>query len=196
MIKISSKLNKFYIAHTEAEDAIPLRGKQDSRSVDQPREEVTHPLSGIEIGTLSSGRFDSASKTHGSLGAVRQFNRSWRSGKTRRDPILDVNAVGLNAFSINWTGNFLYTYLPTKLIALVLRKMREEPCLMLLVAPARSDLVELVTEARVQLPLNRTLFRQAGNSPVNVPMKNLHVWILNTTSLKLKGSQTPWLRGF
>ena len=51
-------------------------------------------------------------------------------------PIPDKRAEGVDVLSRNWKGLDYCPYPPTRILSLVLRKVREEPCRMLLIAPA------------------------------------------------------------
>jgi len=120
-------------------------------------------------------------------------------------PFPDQNAIGVDAMSLDWTGKELYAYPPTKMITVVLRKARDEPCKLLLIAPAWPsqvwfpDLMDLTVEAPVQLPQIRTLLKQPGNPPYydpNLQMRNLHAWSIDTRNSSVKGSPSRWLQEF
>lgn len=78
---------------------------------------------------------------------------------------LDSRVEEVDALIMSGRDQDIYAFPPTNLIIVMLRKVRKEPCPMLLIALAWPkhilflDLMGLVQDAFVQLPHIRTLFR-------------------------------------
>ena len=117
-------------------------------------------------------------------------------------PLPEERAEGVDALSENWENLDLYTFPPTKFLVLVLRKAREESCLILLIAPAWPNqvwfpaLLDLVISPPIQLPWSATLLRQPGNPPLfdkKVEMRYLHAWEVDVRISSNKGSHSRWL---
>ena len=82
-------------------------------------------------------------------------------------PFHDPSAIGMDALLQNWDGYQLYAFLPWSVILLVLKKLRSSSgVLMTLVAPFwlqrpwSPDLLDLVVDGPISLPVCRDLLRQ------------------------------------
>ena len=84
-------------------------------------------------------------------------------------PVPDQNALDIDALNINWLGLTAYAYPPTALLHMVIQKIRQSSCLIIVIAPGWPglpwlwDLVQLSTEIPLQLPVSRTLLKQSHN---------------------------------
>ena len=84
-------------------------------------------------------------------------------------PVPDQNAWDIDALNINWSGLTTYAYPPTALFHMVIPKIRQSSCLIIVIAPGWPempqfwDLVQLSTEIPLQLPVSRTLLKQSHN---------------------------------
>ena len=117
-------------------------------------------------------------------------------------PIPDPNAWDIDALSIDWTGLTAYAYPPTALLHMVIQKIRQCHCLIIVIAPGWPgmpwfwDLVQLSTEIPLQLPVSTTLLKQSHNYVFhnNPQHLNLHAWSLGVDSSKNKASLWRWQR--
>ena len=82
-------------------------------------------------------------------------------------PFHDLNALGTDALLQNWDGYQVYAFPPWSLVPLVLKKLRSSfGVLMILIAPfwpqrpCYPELLDLVVDCPVPLPLSRDLLRQ------------------------------------
>lgn len=95
-------------------------------------------------------------------------------------PVVDHRAVAMDALSIPWRGLVGYAFPPLPLLPLVLRKIREEDMIMILIAPlwpSRSwfpVLLELLVERPLELPLREDLLSQ-GKSLVHPDPSVFHL---------------------
>ena len=106
-------------------------------------------------------------------------------------PFHDPRALGTDALLQNWDGHQVYTFPPWSLILLVLKKLRlSSGVLMTLVAPVWPhrpwfpDLLDLVVDGPVQLPLSPDLLRQPHFHcrHLGIHRLSLHVWRLSSSS--------------
>ena len=117
-------------------------------------------------------------------------------------PVPDENAWDIDALNINWSGLTAYTYPPTALLHRVIQKVRQSNCLIIIIAPGWPgmpwfwDLMQLSIEIPLQLPMSRTLLKQAHNYVFhsNPRHLNLHAWCLGLDSSKNKASLWRWQR--
>ena len=112
-----------------------------------------------------------------------RFNRKFQLFVS---PIPDETALAVDALSMSWRGLRAYAYPPLALLTKVVRKVREAPCELFLVAPAwpnRSwfpDLLELSVDWPLRLPLWPGLLSQPGGLfHHNLSWLSLHVWRLS-----------------
>ena len=117
-------------------------------------------------------------------------------------PIPDPKAWHIDALNINWTGLTAYAHPPTALLHRVIQKIRQCNCLIILIAPGWPgmpwfwDLVQLLTEIPLQLPVSTTLLKQSHNYVFhsNPQHLNLHAWCLGVDNSKNKTSLWKWQR--
>jgi ribonuclease HI len=103
-------------------------------------------------------------------------------------PLPDEQAWKQDALSFPWTGLWAYAFPPFALMPIVLQKMREHPCELILVAPrwpARTwypDLLDFLVDFPFQLPLLPSLLRQPDSHIVHLHLDllNLHAWRLSS----------------
>ena len=88
-------------------------------------------------------------------------------------PFHDPNALGMDALLQNWDGYQVYAFPPWSLIPLVLKKLRSSSgVLMTLIAllwpqrPWYPELLDLVVDGPVPLPLSRDLLRQPPSTVI------------------------------
>ena len=111
-------------------------------------------------------------------------------------PVPDQNAWEIDTLNINWSGLTAYAYPPTTLLHRVIQKIRQSSCLIIVIAPGWLgmpwfwDLVQLLTEIPLQLPVSTTLLKQSHNYVFhsNPQHLNLHAWCLGVDSSKNKAS--------
>ena len=116
--------------------------------------------------TLSQRVFDSLwvkwERPHVDLFATRHNNKL----PTFVSPVPDEKAWEVDALSLNWSGLIAYAFPPTVILSQVLRKIRDEECVVFLVAPLWPNqqwyplLQELLTEPPLELPLHSDLLSQ------------------------------------
>ena len=102
-------------------------------------------------------------------------------------PILDPQALAVDALSMNWTGLDLYMFPPTAILNKVLNKLRTEECSAILIAPAWPKqpwypaLLELLIDEPIQLPTWPKLLKQPRSSVFHEApeMMRLHAWRLS-----------------
>ena len=117
-------------------------------------------------------------------------------------PIPDQKAWDMDALNKNWTGLTTYAYPPMALLHRVIQKIRQCPCLIILIAPGWPgmpwfwDLVQLSTEIPLQLPVSTTLLKQSHSYVFhsNPQHLNLHAWCLGVDNSKNKASLWRWQR--
>ena len=111
-------------------------------------------------------------------------------------PHLDPQAAGTDAFLQDWTGLQAYAFPPFSLVRKVLNKARASPYLELtLIAPYWPqkewfpDLLEVLQEPPLQLPLRSDLLRQPHfhRFHLGLPSLRLHAWRLSGGSPGMKG---------
>ena len=121
---------------------------------------------------------------------------------TVRSPVQDPKAWDIDALNINCMGLTAYAYPPTALLHRVIQKIRQCPCLIIVIAPGWPgmpwfwDLVQLSTEIPLQLPVSITLLKQSHKYVFHSNPKhlNLHAWCLGVDSSKNKASLWRWQR--
>ena len=117
-------------------------------------------------------------------------------------PIPDPNAWCIDALNINWMGLTAYAYPPTTILHRIIQKIRQCHCLIILIAPGWPgmpwfrDLVQLLTEIPLQLPVSTTLLKQSHNYVFhsNPQHLNLQAWCLGPENCKNKASLWSWQR--
>lgn len=101
----------------------------------------------------------------------------------------DPDAIAVDAFSINWTDLKCYAFPPFSLIPQVLKKIREDRALVLLIAPVWttqswfSPLLQLLIDRPIVLPKGNSLLFLPQNDAVH-PLTDslvLAVWMLSGT---------------
>ena len=110
-------------------------------------------------------------------------------------PFPDPLAWETDALSLQWHDLLAYAYPPTAILSEVLKKIRSEPCTVLVLAPLWQgqpwfpDLLALLIDYPIQLPWNRRLLAQQ-NRPVyhtQVRQLNLHAWMLSNNPFARMG---------
>ena len=104
-------------------------------------------------------------------------------------PVPDPKALAIDALEMNWSGLLLYSFPPTALCPLVVKKfINSQSCRMLLVAPLREteewlqDLLALSIRRPVALPLKENLLKQPHVEVFhqNLRSLNLHAFWLKS----------------
>jgi hypothetical protein len=116
-------------------------------------------------------------------------------------PYQDPAALDTDAFSLSWTGMWVYAFPPFPLLNEVLQKMSREPCDMILIAPAWPSqswfhrLLELSVDHPRSLPSHPRLLKQPDQNSFheNVGKLLLHAWRLCSRPCGKKGSLRRWL---
>ena len=107
-------------------------------------------------------------------------------------PFHDPNALGTDALLQNWNGWQAYAFPPWSLIPVVLKKLRlSSGVLLTIIAPYWPqrpwflELLDLVVNGPVPLPLSRDLLRQPHfhRHHLGVSGLSLHAWRLSSDSL-------------
>ena len=109
-------------------------------------------------------------------------------------PVLDNQAFGIDAFSMNWNNLHAYAFPPAMPISPVLNKIRQSQCRIVLIAPLWpqqawfSEVLQLLVSAPVHLPLLPKLLTQAKGKfqHQNLPALNLHAWVLSSNQLEIE----------
>ena len=111
-------------------------------------------------------------------------------------PVPDVNALQIDALAFNWTGMFAYAFPPPILIPRVLQKIREEKCVVILIAPMwprqswYPQILEMLIELPIKLPNVPNLLSQIlHNFQVyhqNPEILNLVAWKLSNSTINQK----------
>jgi hypothetical protein len=112
-------------------------------------------------------------------------------------PYPDVQALACNALSNTWTNMFAYACPPPILLPKVLKKVREEDCTILLIAPIAShqswfpQLLELVLDVPIKLPVLPDLLSQNNGQSLHPILQslNLAVWKVSRTLSLQEGFQ-------
>lgn len=100
-------------------------------------------------------------------------------------PIPDPMAMGIDALSQSWKGVIGYAFPPMPILPLVLKKIRKEECVIILIAPLWPKrswfamMMELMVECPVKLPPIPKLLSQNGLFHRNPEMFNYHAWTLS-----------------
>ena len=103
-------------------------------------------------------------------------------------PVPDPNAMAVDALSQKWTGMTGYAFPPIPILPLVLKKLREENCVIILIAPLWpkrswfSMIMELLVESPLKLPQIPKLLAQNGLFHKNPALFNYHAWTLSGRS--------------
>ena len=104
-------------------------------------------------------------------------------------PFHDPNALGADALLQSWDGRQAYAFPPWSLIPAVLKKLRSSSGVLLTIIapfwPQRPwflDLLDLVVDGPVALPLSRDLLRQPHfhRHHLEVSGLSLHAWRLSS----------------
>ena len=109
-------------------------------------------------------------------------------------PISDVNAFQIDALAFNWTGIYAYAFPPPILIPQVLKKIREENCMVILIAPmwARHSWYPLILELLVDIPIKLPDFpdllsqNHQQTFHQDPEMLNLVAWKLSNSEMSQK----------
>ena len=99
-------------------------------------------------------------------------------------PVPDPLAYACDALAISWKGMFAYAFPPPILIPKVLLKVRNESCVLLLVAPCAPhqswfpQLLELLIDIPIKLPIRQDMLSQNRGQSIhpNPQSLNLAVW--------------------
>ena len=105
-------------------------------------------------------------------------------------PCPDDNAWAHDALSLSWEGLIAYAYPPISLIPVILRKIADQDCVILLIAPLwpaqpwYPTLLDLLVDVPLALPRFRRLLRQPHEDVYHTGLDvlNLHVWPLSSRS--------------
>jgi ribonuclease HI len=111
-------------------------------------------------------------------------------------PMPDELAWGVDALTMNWTGLRAYAYPPGPILPEVLRKIREQPCTVVLIAPWKSErpwfplLLQLLTAQPWKLPVRADLLSQPHSGAIDsAASQNLHAWKLSSQGLGMKATR-------
>lgn len=121
-------------------------------------------------------------------------------------PVPDVNALQIDALAFNWTGIYAYAFPPPILIPRVLQKIREEHCVVIMIAPMwprhswYPQILEMLIEVPIKLPdMPNLLFQILHNYQVyhqSPEILNLVAWKLSNSTISqrdfLKELQKLW----
>ena len=109
-------------------------------------------------------------------------------------PVPDPKALAVDALEMNWSGLLLYSFPPTALCPLVVKKLiNSQSCRMLLVAPLwetkewLQDLMALSIRRPIALPLKENLLKQPHLEVFHQNLRSLNLAILAEVSLEKKG---------
>ncbi|XP_052680299.1 uncharacterized protein LOC128161099 [Crassostrea angulata] len=99
-------------------------------------------------------------------------------------PFPDPLAWECDALAVDWTGMFAYAFPPPILIPKVLRKVEQESCVLLLIAPFSPrqswfpDLLHLLVDIPRELPIIRNMLTQRRGQFIHPSPESLHlaVW--------------------
>ena len=109
-------------------------------------------------------------------------------------PVLDNQALAIDAFSMKWNLLQAYAFPPAILIPSVLAKICQSQCRIVLIAPLWpqrqwfSEVLQLLVSAPVRLPLFPKLLTQAKGKfqHPNLPLLDLHAWELSNNQSEIK----------
>ena len=109
-------------------------------------------------------------------------------------PVLDNQALAIDAFSMNWNLLHANAFPPTILIPSVLAKKRQSQYRIVLIAPLWpqrpwfSEVLQLLVSAPVRLPLFPKPLTQAKGKfqHPNLPLFDLHTWELSNNQTLIK----------
>ena len=102
-------------------------------------------------------------------------------------PVPDQQAMAVDALSLDWKGMYAYAFPPTAILKLVLKKIQEEDCVIVLVAPCWPkqvwfpQILDLLIELPIVLPCKWYLLKQPQSDIFHqMPERlNLHMWKLS-----------------
>jgi len=115
-------------------------------------------------------------------------------------PYPDPRAWDTDALSLSWRGMWAYAFPPFSLLNEILSKVQQEPCDLVLVAPAWlsqpwfSTLLDLVVDHPRSLPLHRKLLKQPDQNVFHDQLQSLHLhaWRLSSRPCAPKASLRTW----
>ena len=112
---------------------------------------------------------------------------------------LDLQAVGMDAFSVNWNKGLLYMFPPFSLIQKCLQKIIKDKAIVLLITPVWQSrpwyhmLLNLIYDRRLLLPHNPQILKLPWSQTVHPLFQNrkfrLAIWPLSGDLLKTKNFQ-------
>lgn len=97
-------------------------------------------------------------------------------------PWPEETAVSIDALSMKWTNLFAYAFPPPIILNRILQKIQKEDCVILLIAPMwprqswYSQLLNLLIDFPIQLPVQQNLLSQNGIFHPNPSVLNLVAW--------------------
>ena len=100
-------------------------------------------------------------------------------------PCPDPDAIAIDAMAWPWDGRILYAFPPQSMLTLVVGRLKESLATdMLMIAPLWQgapwfpDLMEMIVDFPLQLPVYRRLLRQPGRNVFHTKpgVLNLHAW--------------------
>ena len=102
-------------------------------------------------------------------------------------PIPDANALAIDAMSVNWDGMHAYAFPPFALIPVIINKIRQHHCKIVLVAPLWAemswfpDILRLLVAPPIRIPSVQNLLTQVDQRLVHQNPGNLklHAWSLS-----------------
>ena len=115
-------------------------------------------------------------------------------------PVPGQNVRDIDTLNTDWPGLTAYAYPPTALLHMVIQKIRQTHCLIIVIAPGWPgmpwfwDLVQLSTEIPLQLPVSTTNSSTTRCFTTTHSFSNLHAWCLGVDSSKNKASLWKWQR--
>ena len=118
-------------------------------------------------------------------------------------PLPDPGSWATDALSFSWKQMWVYAFPPVPLIHRLLQKMCQEPCEMILIAPAWPNqswfplLLQLSVDHPRELPPLGRLLKQTGRNlfHTNPQQLHLHAWRLSSHLWSTKDSPRMWLDG-
>ena len=116
-------------------------------------------------------------------------------------PLPDPAAWAIDALSFSWTQMWAYAYPPIPLLHQILQKMSQEPCDLILVAPAWPTqswfplLLQMSIDHPRELPPTRHLLKQTGRNVFHDDPQRLHLhaWRLSSRQWSIRASPKAWL---
>jgi hypothetical protein len=100
-------------------------------------------------------------------------------------PIPDENAAWVDALSRPWCGLTAYAFPPAPVLPLVLKKIHQDSCIVILIAPCwpkRSwfaNLLQLLVNRPLCIPPVKNLLSQGHVAHPRPELFNLHAWMLS-----------------